>query len=243
MLNALLGVAGLLQSGNQQRSANNLSNRDLALREDAYYNYQKPALELNSKISKMILDRVMAEIGNGTYDFSKIQKNLADDMAVIRAQSLKDIGAGLKIAGYRPGDSAAEDQIARGNREITKDFTSESRNLRFQLPLMEAQALGLAANPAAAAASQAGQFAAGLGNAYESAAARKADQAGNPAAFLQLIMPYLSKIGASGQPSSYNEPSNAMFSNLTPVTEAPSYLSQLGGSIQSMPIPFTYSAA
>lgn len=191
LLPAILAAVGMNQAGNAQRSANNLNNRAVALQEDAYYTFQKPQAEAMMRISKMLMENLQKQVDAGVFDFDTIQKNMKVDMDFIRAQTMKDIQATTEQMGYRPGDTVATDAIARGNREITEDFTRKSTDLRMKLPSIMASAFGAAMQPGSVAANSIGNWTNGISNTLQNQAAIKANQAGNPAGIVQAFMPFL----------------------------------------------------
>lgn len=198
LLNIIPAVIGSLVAGQNQRAGNNAENQAIALQQDRYYNYEVPQLQLLQKIQQMLMDGYQSAADSGAYDFEKIQQNMMADQERTRSQAIKSTVAGLNLGGYRPGDSAATDSVDRANREINEDFQYKSMNLRQQLPLMEAQALGAVLNAGSGLANGSGNNLTNLlmnkSNTYNS-------RAGDPSGLLSSILPMLAGNSAAMGPS------------------------------------------
>lgn len=217
-LGAIAGVVGAVSGFMGQQSADSAQRAVLEFEREKYKG-QKQIQDKFVSIADLIAEFAKQRDAQGGFDPSAHMAQAEADTNRVVSRDLGNRTAAMKMAGYRPGDTAYGQQTTEIVRRGVEDLNRKKLDIGRTLFADKLQAYGAAGSMYTGANSMAGQAGQGYGNALQNDANNQAQNAAGTGDLIASIMPYLAKpqnpaVQFGSSPSSYAGASSAVGSAL-----------------------------
>lgn len=192
-LGAIAGVVGAVSGFMGQQSANSAQRAALEF-ERQKYSDQKAITDKYVGIANLIAELTRQRDAAGGFDPEAYIAQAEADTNRVVSRDLGNRTAAMKMAGYRPGDTAYGQQSTEIVRRGVEDLNRKRLEIGRTLFADKLQAYGAAGSMYTGANSMVGSAGQGYGNALQNDANNKAQNAGaGTGDLIASIMPYLAR--------------------------------------------------